>query len=309
LQVFRKNSTVWQRAVPLLFLPPLACGLARQTPLPAPMLEQLAFEIQTSTPTFTPVLGLIGAPTDTPDPNATATPTLTSTLTITTSLIPATTEESALPPLTPTSPPEPEIDAVQAAPPDTPTPVPVVPTAAPIQGGAWDFEEGFSEWGNPYGDRCPGSGLANGWSAFTTRDQFGSSCFNQTVWKGNVNSGESAQEITYAYVGVQSGIFKSIPTTPGHRYGVVAFMKPEFSPAQLEVALGLDVGGGVDWQAPGVQWFPWKENNADGWNRTEETVTAGAESMTIFIKGSHPYPEPGGTLRLDSISIADLGPG
>jgi hypothetical protein len=178
----------------------------------------------------------------------------------------------------------------------------------PVQGGAWDFEEGFSEWLNLYGDRCPGSGLANGWNAFTTRDQFGSSCFNQTVWKGNVNSGESAQEITFAYVGVQAGIFKSIPTTPGHRYTVSAFMKREFSPAKLELALGLDPSNGTDWQAPSVQWFPWDEDKDDAWARTEETITAAGESMTIFIKGSHPYPEPGGTLRLDSISIADIGP-
>lgn len=301
-----KNSHIWRRAALLLFLPLLACGLAKQTPQPAPTLEQLAFDIQTATPTFTPVLGLSGAPTDTPDPNAT--PTLTATLTLTTTLTPTTTQEAAPPAPPPTSPPEPEIAAVQAVPADTPTPAPAAPTAVPIQGGAWDFEEGFTEWGNPYGDRCPGSGLANGWTAFTTRDQFGSSCFNQTVWKGNVNSGESAQEITFAYVGVQAGIFKSVPTTPGHRYSVSAFMKREFSPAKLEMALGLDPGGGSDWQAPDVQWFPWDEDKDDAWAKTEETITAAGESLTIFIKGSHPYPEPGGTLRLDSISITDLGP-
>lgn len=300
-----KNSHIWRRAALLLFLPLLACSLAKQTPQPAPTLEQLAFDIQTATPTFTPVLGLSGAPTDTPDPNAT--PTLTATLTLTTTLTPTATQE-AEPLAPPTSPPEPEVVAIQAVSVDTPTPALAAPTAVPIQGGAWDFEEGFTEWGNPYGDRCPGSGLANGWTAFTTRDQFGSSCFNQTVWKGNVNSGESAQEITFAYVGVQAGIFKSVPTTPGHRYSVSAFMKREFSPAKLEMALGLDPGGGTDWQAPGVQWFPWDEDKDDAWAKTEETITAAGESLTIFIKGSHPYPEPGGTLRLDSISITDLGP-
>jgi hypothetical protein len=298
------------RAVLVLhLLPMLACALAKQTPQPAPTLEQLAFEVQTVTPTFTPVLGLAGAPTDTPDPNATATPTLTltPTLTPTTPLTPAATQEAAPPAPPPTSLPELEVAAVQAASADTPTPAPAVPTAVPIQGGAWDFEDGFSEWGNPYGDRCPGSGLANGWNAFTTRDQFGSSCFNQTVWQGNVNSGESAQEITFAYVGVQAGIFKSVPTMPGHRYSVTAFMKREFSPAKLELSLGLDPGSGTDWQAPSVQWFPWDEDVDDVWAKTEETITAAGESMTIFIKGSHPYPEPGGTLRLDSISITDLG--
>lgn len=298
--MLRKNATVWRRAAPLLFLPLLACALAKQTPQPIPTLAQLAFDIQTATPTFTPVLGLAGAPTDTPDPNATPT------LSLTTTLTPTGTVEAEPP--APTSPPQPQTAEVLSIPADTPTPAPVVPTAEPVQGGPWDFEDGFSEWGNPYGDRCPGSGLANGWNAFTTRDQFGSSCFNQTVWQGNVNSGQSAQEITFAYVGVQAGIFKSAPSTPGHRYSVSAFMKREFSPAKLELALGLDPTGGADWQAPSVQWFPWDEDKDDAWAKTEETITAAAESMTIFIKGSHPYPEPGGTLRLDSISIVDLGP-
>ncbi len=305
--MLRKNSHVWRRAALLLFLPLLACALAKQTPQPLPTLEQLAFDIQTATPTFTPVLGLIGAPTDTPDPNAT--PTLTATLILTTTLTPTATQEvEPQVPLPTTAPPEPVVAAVEPAPADTPTPVPAVPTAPPIQGGAWDFEEGFNEWGNPYGDRCPGSGLATGWTAFTTRDQFGSSCFNKTVWKDNVNSGESAQEITFAYVGVQAGIFRSTPATSGHRYTVTAFMKREFSPAKLEMALGLDPGGGTDWQAPSVQWFPWAEDKDDAWAKTEATITAAGENLTIFIKGSHPYPEPGGTLRLDSISISDLGP-
>lgn len=274
----------------------LACALAKQTPMPAPTIEQLAFEIQTATPT---ILALAGAPTDTPEPTLTSTPTLTVTAAATA------TTETPTPPPAPTSPPEPEA----AAPADTPTSAPAAPTSAPISGGAWDFEDGFSPWPNPYGDRCPGSGLANGWAAFTSRDQYGSSCMNQTTWKGNVNSGTSAQEITFAYVGVQGGVFKSTSTTPGHRYSVEAWMKREFSPAKLEVSLGIDLTGGTDWQAASVQWFPWDEDKDDAWAKTEETVTATGPSMTIFIKGFHPYPEPGGTLRLDSITITDLGPG
>jgi hypothetical protein len=298
--VLNQNLNTWRRVALLLFLPILACALAKQTPQPVPTLAQLIFEVQTATPTLTPVLALLGAPTNTPDPNATATPVLTVTLTAT-----GTTQTATLPP-TDTPLPEPEI-AAQEAPAAPPTPVPTVPQVEPVQGGAWDFEEGFAEWLNPHGDRCPGSGLANGWNAFTSRDPYGSSCFNQTVWKGNVNSGESAQEITFAYVGVQGGIFKVVPTIPGHRYTVEAYMKREFSPAKLEVALGIDVSGSGDWQAASVQWFPWDEDKDDAWARTEETITATGESMTIFIKGSHPYPEPGGALRLDSISIMDIG--
>lgn len=286
-----------QRASLALFLSMLACTLIRQTPQPAPTLEQLAFEIQTATPTFTPVLSLLGAPTDTPDPNATPVPAITSTLTVTATI---TTK--------PENTPAPESDVVQeASPVPPPSATATVPVAEPLEGGAWDFEDGFVGWGNPYGDVCPGSGLAAGWNAFTSRDQYGSSCMNQTVWKGNVYSGQSAQEITFAYVGVQAGVFKSAPTIPGHRYTVGAFMRREFSPAKVEVALGIDLNGSVDWQADSVQWFPWNEDLDDAWARTEATVTATGESMTVFIKGSHPYPEPGGTLRLDSVRIVDIG--
>ena len=199
-------------------------------------------------------------------------------------------------------------ESAAQAPTATPPPAPTAPLAEPLRGGAWDFEAGFVEWRNPYGDGCPGSGLANGWTAFTTRDQYGSSCMNQTVWKDNVHSGESAQEITFAYVGNQAGIFKTAPAIPGHRYTVEAYTRREFSPAKVELSLGIDLNGGVDWQAESVQWFPWDEDLDDAWARTEETVTATGETMTIFIKGSHPYPEPGGALRIDSISVVDIGP-
>ena len=85
-------------------------------------------------------------------------------------------------------------------------------------------------------------------------------------------------------------------------------MRREFSPAKLEVFLGVDLNGSPDWQSDNVQWFPWLEDLDNAWARTEATVTANGETMTIFLKGVHPYPEPGGVLRLDSISIVDNGP-
>ncbi|MEW5961575.1 MAG: hypothetical protein AB1801_27980 [Chloroflexota bacterium] len=277
----------------LLVLAGLACTMARQTPQPAPTLDQLVFEIQTATPTFTPVLFLGDVPTFTPDPRATPTLTLTSTLTAT---------------MTATLTPAPEATPTPAPVAAPPTPSPTVPPAEPLIGGVWDFEDGFAPWGNPFGDPCPGSGLANGWNAFTTRDQFGSACFNETVWKDNVHSGVSAQEITFAYVGIDAGVYRSAPAIPGHRYTIEAFMRREFSPAKVEIFLGVDLSGGVDWQADSVQWFPWQEDLENAWSRTEATVTASSEAMTVFLKGSHAYPEPGGILRLDSISITDIGP-
>ena len=98
---------------------------------------------------------------------------------------------------------------------------------------------------------------------------------------------------------------------PGPRAGVrgfTAYTRREFSPAQVEVALGIDLSGGTNWQAESVNWFAWDEDLNDEWNKTEEIVTALGDRMTIFIKGSHPYPEPGGALRIDSVSVLDLGP-
>ncbi len=299
----KKRHRLPRWAMLLFSLFTLSCAILRQTPQPLEEIPQLSFEIQTATPT---VSLLFDAPTNTPDPNATHTPTATPTLTATVALsatveLTATTEPSPAPP--PTEPP-----ALAAPPPEPPTPAPPADLSEPLRGGDWDFEAGFIPWVNPFGDSCDGSGLAVGWSAFTTRDQYGSSCMNQTTWAGNVHSGESAQEITFAFVGNQAGIFKSAPVTPGHQYTIEAFMKREFSPARLDVQLGVDTGGGANWEADTVQWFPWQEDVDDAWARTETTITAAADSITIFIKGSHPFPEPGGALRIDNVSVVDAGP-
>ena len=284
--------------------PLLACALFRSAARPMPTLEQLSFELQTATPTMTPVAFLVDVPTDTPDPNLTPTPALTATLIITSTVH---RRDQTDEPVEAINTPAPESESTQA--PALPTiGLIVAPAAEPLQGGVWDFEDGFATWLNPHGDNCPGSGLANGWTAFTGRDQYGSACMNYTSWPDNVYTGENAQEITFAYVGIQAGIFRTAPAIPGHRYTVEAYMRREFSPAKVEVALGIDVGGGLDWQAQSVQWFPWNEDLDDAWAKTEATVAATGQAMTIFIKGAHPYPEPGGTLRLDSVRIIDLGP-
>ncbi len=299
------TNLLW-RASLVLFVPMLACATARPTLQSRPELEQLSFEIQTATPTIPAVISLADAPTGTPDPNATATLAITLTRTATATQVTTTTLQPEAMASEDSAASETSQEPVSTA---TPQPTPTVPLAEPLRGGEWDFETGFAPWTNPHGDVCPGSGLANGWIAFTTRDQYGSSCMNQTTWQDNVFTGENAQEITFAYVGNEAGIFKTAPTTPGHRYTVEAHMRREFSPTSVEVSLGIDVSGGANWQAETVQWFPWDEDFNDQWARTEETVTATAQSITIFIKGFHPYPVPGGALRIDSISVVDLGPG
>ncbi|MDX1523519.1 MAG: hypothetical protein R3264_17970, partial [Anaerolineae bacterium] len=166
------------RWVGLLLLPTLACSLAQQpAPQPVAEIEQLSFEVQTATPTVSAFANL---PTVTPSPTLKPSPTLTATLQLTTTESITTSEaitaaeggEAETTEL-PTVEPEPAADVAEPAP--APPPTPTVPLAEPMRGGVWSFEDGFAPWANPYGDACPGSGLAAGWTGFTSQDQFGSS--------------------------------------------------------------------------------------------------------------------------------------
>jgi|GEM_PF-3989251 len=69
----------------LLLVPALACALARQTPQPAPTLNPLIFEVQTVTPTPTPIFALDDAPSLSPVPGAT--PIITTTRLITSTAV------------------------------------------------------------------------------------------------------------------------------------------------------------------------------------------------------------------------------
>ncbi len=319
-------GTNWLRGITLgLFLLGLACSAVRQTPQPGPELQPLAYEVQTATPTVPAVLSLLDESLTTPTPYALsiipntpqASVSTEAQATVETAAQTSVKTKDAAAEVEPVVEPSVEAESTLTVESDVnqakptlapPPPTPTVPLAKPLQGGEWDFEVDFATWINPHGDACAGSGLAQGWMAFTTRDEYGSSCFNETTWANNVFIGGSAQEITFAYVGNQAGIFKTAPTIPGHYYTVEAHMRREASPAKLEVSLGIDTSGNTNWQAETVQWFPWDEDFEDQWSTTEETVLAGAESITIFIKGSHPYPEPGGALRIDSLRVLDLGP-
>jgi hypothetical protein len=290
----------------------LACGLARQTPEPVPEGQQLEFDIQTSTPTATVVLGLANAPTHTPDPRATATPEVTATLTPSATVeasgevsVPSPSEaEAAETPTLETEAPT----SVEEAPAPAPTATVAAATAEPLLGGDWDFESDFIPWGNPYGEPCPGAAVASGWSAFVEQGQFGSSCFNENLYRPNVFSGAKSQEITFDFIAANSGVFRTIPTQPGHRYQIMAHAKHDHSLAVVEMFLGVDLIGGTVWDGESVQWFPWDDGVEDAWTVTEETVTATGESLTLFIRGVHPLAEQGGKTVIDNVSVIDLGP-
>jgi hypothetical protein len=192
------------------------------------------------------------------------------------------------------------------------TPVPAQPAAEvtvapPLAGGDWDFEAEFVPWGNPFGEPCPGASVAAGWTAFVGQGQYGSSCFNENLYQPNVFSGLKSQEITFDFIDANSGIWRTIPTQPGHNYKIVAHAKHDRSISPIQMSLGGDLTGGGDWGAASVQWFPWDGDAEDTWLPTEETVTATGESMTIFIKGFHPQGDQGGKTVIDNVSVTDLG--
>jgi hypothetical protein len=204
--------------------------------------------------------------------------------------------------------PETEVAAEEAPPPEpTATPVPVA-TAAPLQGGDWDFETDVVPWANPYGEPCPGGAVGGGWTAFVEQGEFGSSCFSENLYQPNVFSGVKSQEISYDFIAANSGVFRVIPTQPGHRYQIAAYTKHDRSISSVQVFLGVDLTGGTVWNAEGVQWFPWDDDADDAWTATEETVTASGENLTLFIRGLHPLAEQGGKTVIDNVSVIDLGP-
>lgn len=288
----------------------LACALVRQTPEPLPEGQQLEFEIQTSTPTSTVVLGLANAPTHTPDPRATATPEVTATTASTLTVEAG--EESTEPSeaeATETATPEAEAPApAEAAPLPPPTATIPAATAEPLLGGDWDFENDFIPWGNPYGEPCPGAAVASGWSAFVEQGEFGSSCFNENLYRPNVFSGAKSQEITFDFIAANSGVFRTVQTQPGHRYQILAHAKHDRSAAPVQMFLGVDLSGGTVWDGESVQWFGWDDGAEDTWTATEETVTATGQSLTLFIRGLHPLAEQGGKTVIDNVSVIDLGP-
>lgn len=306
-----------------LGLTSLAClvGSPPATAIPVGLPE--SYEVQTATPTRDPslapaettepaaeaasgVLGLGDAPTHTPDPNRQPTPTATLVVVptlpepesevVTQTL--AVTESAGLTETTETA-------VVEAAP---PPPAPAREPDPPRQGGDWDFEGDYVPWGNPYGEPCPGASVAPGWAAFVEDGPYGSSCFNENLYQPNVFSGIASQEITFDFISANSGVFRVIPTNPGHRYSITAFAKHDRSISVVQMSLGVDLSGGTEWSEGTVQWFPWDDGAEDTWVATEETVTATGEQMTIFIKGFHPMADQGGKTVIDNVTVTDLGP-
>ena len=249
------------------------------TPLPSPTPQP---ETQSDEPTVFQMSPVTPAPpTDTPLP-PTETPT----------------------PVVPT--PQPEVTPT-TVPTNTSTPRPVAPPDEPRRGGSWDMEDGFEVWINPHGDNCSGSRVAVGWRGFTSRGQYGSSCFYQYDFAPNVFSGQFSQEITFDFVDSHAGLLRVIDSQPGHTYQVTARLKHVHTLPPMQYHFGSDLSGGTDWQAESVRWAPWDEFREGDWITHEETLEATGPATTIYIKGFHETAAQGGATYVDAIEVIDLG--
>jgi len=170
------------------------------------------------------------------------------------------------------------------------------------------MEAGFVPGVSPLGEDCPGWAVAVGWQAFVGQGTLASSCLNEYKNAANVYSGERSQEITFDFISSEAGIWRRAQTIPGHRYRIEARGKHVRSASPVELALGVDLIGGENWQATPVQWHPWNETEEEVWVHTQVVVKAAGESLTLFLKGYHPFAAQGGATLFDNVRVEDLGP-
>jgi len=123
----------------------------------------------------------------------------------------------------------------------------------------------------------------------------------------NVKSGKRSQEITFDFISAEAGIFRQAETIPSHRYQIEAWAKHVRSQSPVELFLGVDLTSGVDWQAASVTWHPWDETEEHVWVHTQVTVRASGETLTVFLKGYHPFAAQGGATLFDDMRVVDLG--
>ena len=182
------------------------------------------------------------------------------------------------------------------------------PPLPPQQGREWDMEAGFVPGSSPLGEDCPGWAVAVGWQAFVAPGTPASSCLNENKNVANIHRGERSQEITFDFISAEAGTSRGAQTISGHRYEIEAWGKHVRSQSPVELSLGVDLSGGEDWQAASVEWYPWKETGEDVWVYTQVTVRASGETLTVFLKGYHPFAAQGGATLFDGVRVVDLGP-
>ena len=168
------------------------------------------------------------------------------------------------------------------------------------------MEAGFVPGVSPLGEDCPGWAVAVGWQAFLSPGVPASSCLNENKNVANIHSGERSQEITFDFISAEAGILRQAKTVSGHRYQIEAWGKHVRSQSPVELMLGVDLTGGENWQAASVSWTPWDETEEEVWVHTQLVVKATGETLTVFLKGYHPFAAQGGATLFDDVRVVDL---
>jgi hypothetical protein len=123
-----------------------------------------------------------------------------------------------------------------------------------------------------------------------------------------VKSGERSQEITFDIISAEAGTYHLVQTMPGHRYQIEAWGKHIRSESPVQSSLGVDLTGAGNWQAASVEWHPWDEAEEETWVHTQVLVRASGPSLTVFLKGYHPFAAQGGATLFDDVRVFDMGP-
>jgi uncharacterized protein (DUF2164 family) len=123
-------------------------------------------------------------------------------------------------------------------------------------------------------------------------------CVDEYKNMDNVKRGQRSQEITFDFISAEAGIHRHAQVIPGHRYRIESWGKHVRSASPVELSLGVGLSSGEDWQAASVEWHPWDETGQDVWVHTQVNVRASGETLTIFLKGYHPFAEQGGATLL-----------
>jgi hypothetical protein len=267
-----------------------------------------AIPVSTHSPSPTPL------PTATAGPRAAPTDEMLATAVTHTPTQAATSVPTSRPSATPRAVEEPTLQppAATATPVPTQTPVPApVATLPPLRGGSWDMEEGFYAWQSPFEGFT--AQVANGWQPFgKLYDPQAPPRLNENKYRPNIHSGERSQEVSFDWRSGETGLYRTAPVVPGHRYTVEAWAKYMPSQSGLSLYLGIDLTGGGSFEAGTVSWYPWRDTTPDQWIATRETVRAQGDRLTIFLRSVHPLAadggnKPGGNTMFDDVSLTDLG--
>ena len=156
--------------------------------------------------------------------------------------------------------------------------------------------------------------MANGWlPLLKLYDPQAPPRLNENKYLPNIHSGDRSQEISFDWRSGEMGLYRTLDVAPGHQYTVEAWARYVSSESGIQLYLGFDLGGGEDFEAATVTWYPWTDMTPGQWIAARQTVRAQGDRMTIFLRAVHPLAtdggnKSGGNTMFDDVSVADIGP-